>query len=145
MHIIKNFLEVSKPWLKAKYRESKRASDTEGIEPLHPTAILRRRIDQQGNKNAYSQKDIDGTFGDYLELMIQFGFITLFAVGFPMAPFLAFINNLWEIKVDRFKLISLLQRPIPLPADSIGRWLWVLECISNAAIFTNAGILCFTL
>jgi hypothetical protein len=63
---------------------------------------------------------VDGTFGDYLEMMIQYGFITLFAVGFPLAPFFALFNNVWEIKVDRFKLVNLLKRPYPQFDNDIG-------------------------
>lgn len=37
-------------------------------------------------------------FHEYLEIVIQFGFITLFACTFPIAPFFALINNILEIR-----------------------------------------------
>ena len=37
-------------------------------------------------------------FQEYLEIVIQFGFITLFACTFPVAPFFALINNILEIR-----------------------------------------------
>ena len=42
-------------------------------------------------------------FGEYLEMVIQYGFTTLFATAFPLAPFFAFINNVIEIRLDAYK------------------------------------------
>ena len=37
-------------------------------------------------------------FNEYLEIIIQFGFITIFVCAFPLAPLLALINNILEIR-----------------------------------------------
>ena len=42
-------------------------------------------------------------FEEYLEQVIQFGFATLFATAFPLAPFIAFCNACLELKLDAFK------------------------------------------
>ena len=36
-------------------------------------------------------------FEEYLEMMIQYGFVTLFVSAFPLAPLLALLNNIWEV------------------------------------------------
>ena len=41
-------------------------------------------------------------------MAIQFGYVTLFAVAFPLAPLCAYINNLVEAKTDLFKLIKVI-------------------------------------
>jgi hypothetical protein len=41
------------------------------------------------------------TFADYDDLAIQFGFITIFAAAFPLAPFLAYIANTIEMCAAR--------------------------------------------
>ena len=51
---------------------------------------------------------------------LQFGFITLFVVAFPLGPFFAWFNNLIEIRVDSYKFVTKLQRPPALPAQDIG-------------------------
>ena len=37
-------------------------------------------------------------FNEYLEIVIQFGFITIFVAAFPLAPLFALINNILEIR-----------------------------------------------
>ena len=36
-------------------------------------------------------------FDEYLEMVIQYGFITIFVSAFPLAPFFALINNIIEV------------------------------------------------
>ena len=37
-------------------------------------------------------------FEEYLEMVIQYGFVTIFVSAFPLAPFFALINNIIEVK-----------------------------------------------
>ena len=59
-------------------------------------------------------------FAEYLELVIQFGFVTLFVASFPLAPLVALINNILEIRVDAHKVSwhELVRVSIPLIVDS---------------------------
>ena len=43
---------------------------------------------------------------DYAEMVIQFGFVTLFVVAFPLAPLCAFVNNVFELHIDAWKVSS---------------------------------------
>ena len=45
-----------------------------------------------------------GLLEEYLELAIQYGFITLFVAAFPLAPLFALINNALEIRLDAIKV-----------------------------------------
>ena len=36
-----------------------------------------------------------GLFPEYLEMVLQYGFVTLFVVAFPLAPLFALINNIF--------------------------------------------------
>src|SRR3546814_12637490 len=57
---------------------------------------------------------IKGPLKDYAELAIQFGYITLFVVALPAAPFLAWVSNYIEIRTDGYKLIKHHQRPVQI-------------------------------
>ena len=43
----------------------------------------------------FGDKDIDGCLDDYNEMMIQLGFVTLFAAAFPGGAFFALLNNIY--------------------------------------------------
>ena len=41
-----------------------------------------------------------GMFDDFCDRVVQYGYLVLFAPAFPLAPFLAFINNVIEIRTS---------------------------------------------
>lgn len=81
---------------------------------------------------------------EYLELIIQFGFVTLFVVAFPLAPLFALINNLIEIRLDAWKFLSKHKRPIPHKASDIGIWSDIISAVSYIAVLTNAVSIAWT-
>lgn len=77
-----------------------------------------------------------------LQMVIQFGYVTLFASACPLAAFLAIISNTFEIRSDLFKLCFLTRRPRPDCAAGIGiGWMHVLDGLSFAAVLTNCLII----
>ncbi|KAK2858946.1 hypothetical protein Q5P01_003566 [Channa striata] len=85
-----------------------------------------------------------GLFYEYLEMVIQFGFVTLFVASFPLAPVLALVNNLFEIRVDAWKILTQFRRIVPEKAKDIGAWQPILQGITILAVATNAMIIAFT-
>jgi hypothetical protein len=83
-------------------------------------------------------------FDEYLEMVIQYGFITLFVVAFPLGPLFAFLNNVIEIRIDAFKFLTQLRRPLPRKAKDIGIWLSILSAISKLGVISNGLIIAFT-
>ncbi|XP_075258994.1 anoctamin-4-like isoform X5 [Convolutriloba macropyga] len=83
-------------------------------------------------------------FYEYLEMVIQFGFTTLFVAAFPLAPFFAFLNNVIEIRLDAYKFITQLRRPWAQKAEDIGSWYNILQAIAIIAVLTNACIIAFS-
>ena len=69
--------------------------------------------------------------------VIQFGFITFFVVAFPLGPMCALLNNVIEIRIDAFKVLTQLKKPVPRKAQDIGIWLPVLSVISKIGVITN--------
>lgn len=84
-------------------------------------------------------------FTDYNEITIQFGYMALFSVAFPLAPALALASNFVEFRVDGNKLLKDFRRPWPQPAEDIGTWYTIFDIIANLSIITNAGIIAWTM
>jgi anoctamin-10/anoctamin-7 len=59
----------------------------------------------------------------FFPTVVQFGYVTLFVVAFPLAPLAALVNNVFETRVDSFKLLKLTRRPEPRGAYNIGIYL----------------------
>lgn len=76
-------------------------------------------------------------FDDYLEMIITFGYVTLFASAFPLASFISVIFIYFESRSDLFKLEKLMRRPKVHKTYNIGSWIYVLEFMAFTSIFTN--------
>jgi len=59
-------------------------------------------------------------------------------------PLIAWVTNITEIEVDKFKLLRLYKRPIPYGAKGIGNWMAILELLSYLSVFSNLGLLIFS-
>lgn len=89
--------------------------------------------------NAYVQKDGYEQFDDYLEMVIGFGYVTLFAGAMPLSAALTFAGNLIEVGSDAFKLNFVCRRPQASRASSMPRpWFFVMCCMCWTAIVTNS-------
>mmetsp|Transcript_22794 Transcript_22794/g.45094 ORF Transcript_22794/g.45094 Transcript_22794/m.45094 type:complete len:1028 (+) Transcript_22794:65-3148(+) len=133
MILVNNFLEVFVPWLHgflAKRRETKQEAGRET--PVLSSAELQNLNDPY-----------ESTFGDYEELAVQFGYVVLFVVAFPLTPILALANNIVEYRVDAVKLVELTRRPVPRSAGDIGTWYTVLNIVAWLALVTNLGLVMF--
>ena len=76
-----------------------------------------------------------GTHEDYLELFIQFGYVLLFMVTYPMASFWALINNVLELRTDAFKLSRIFRRPPVARVGHIGAWQVIVFFSPNNFIY----------
>lgn len=150
VNFFKNIVEIGQPLVSHYLKKRKLGEDSEtrkrrlmssGITDLDN---LRDDIDNQLSLPAYMARDVDGTMDDYMELAVLFGYIILFAVAFPLATSVAWFSLLLEIKVDKLKIVSLVRRPQPMGAKSIGIWWSIFQTTCIISIFTNCAVLCFT-
>uniref|UniRef100_A0A3B4WFI7 Anoctamin n=1 Tax=Seriola lalandi dorsalis TaxID=1841481 RepID=A0A3B4WFI7_SERLL len=86
----------------------------------------------------------EGLFSEYLEMVIQFGFITIFVAACPLAPLFALINNWVEVRLDAQKFVTEYRRPVVERAQDIGIWLPILQFITHTAVLSNAFLIAFT-
>ncbi|GAA6022675.1 hypothetical protein JCM10207_008577 [Rhodosporidiobolus poonsookiae] len=80
-------------------------------------------------------------FDEYAEMVVQFGYIVLFAVIWPISPLWSLVNNFFELRSDAFKLTTQARRAIPVRAESIGPWLEVLGFISYLGALTTSSLI----
>ncbi|TDZ26586.1 Uncharacterized protein Cob_v000863 [Colletotrichum orbiculare MAFF 240422] len=78
--------------------------------------------------------------GDYREMVIQFGYLSLFSVAWPLTACCFLVNNWVEMRSDAVKIAISSRRPIPWRADSIGPWLNALGFLSWLGSITSASI-----
>lgn len=65
--------------------------------------------------------------------------MTLFVASFPLAPALALVNNVFEIRVDAWKILTQFRRIVPEKAQDIGAWQPILQGITILAVATNVS------
>ncbi|XP_078103367.1 anoctamin-7 isoform X1 [Sander vitreus] len=86
----------------------------------------------------------EGLFSEYLEMVIQFGFITIFVAACPLAPLFALVNNWVEIRLDAQKFVTEYRRPVAERAQDIGIWFPIMQMITHMAVLANAFLIAFT-
>ncbi|XP_029135093.2 anoctamin-2 [Labrus bergylta] len=136
-----NVFEVLIPKLKKMYRTiqenkgKKREADEDDEEEKRPK--------QQFDKDIILEP-YEGVTPEYMEMMIQYGFVSLFVASFPLAPAFALLNNIIEIRLDAAKFVTEIQRPDAVRCKDIGVWYKILCGISKFSVITNAFVISFT-
>ena len=92
-----------------------------------------------------------GDLHDQINLCIQFGYITFFGAVWPLAPLLAWINQIVEIRIHAWRLVGfpnaggnfllLTRKPAVQAASDIGIWKRVILAMSILAALVNCGLL----
>ena len=64
----------------------------------------------------------------------------MFVAAFPLAPLLALLNNIFEIRLDAYKYTTQTRRPLGHRARDIGIWLRILEVMTYISVISNVSI-----
>lgn len=144
IYIFQNVIEVAKPLMKLRCSDGDYLKKVAMTQRYSDETILKEKIETEWKRESYDEGEINGTVEEYSELMVQFGFVSLFSMAFPLVPLLAFLNNIIEMKIDKHKVMYMTRRPIPVVAKSNGIFTYLFAIISFLAIFTNLGIMSFT-
>uniref|UniRef100_A0A669EGN1 Anoctamin n=1 Tax=Oreochromis niloticus TaxID=8128 RepID=A0A669EGN1_ORENI len=151
---LNNIIEFTIPWCKRLVNEKaakklerkcgycyrKACRDENGC--IEPCDICKLR-DWLRNYHLASS-DAFSLFNEFLEMVIQFSFTTIFVAAFPLAPLLALINNIFEIRLDAIKMVRLEQRLVPKKTNDIGVWTKLLEAIGVLAVIANGLVIGIT-
>jgi anoctamin-1 len=78
-------------------------------------------------------------FPEYLEMVLQYGFATIFVSAFPLCPLFALLNNMLEMRLDAKKLLTYHRRPVSQRVRDIGVWYRILDSIGKLSVITNVS------
>ena len=182
--LLNSFFEYLEPYLKSLYNRYqylgfKRRSFYRGKPEQPMNAKSSQKGDTETGKGKQPKRELPqweedfmleswdhmSLFYEYLELVIQFGFVTIFVSAYPLAPLFAFINNVFEIRLDARKMLLRYKRPVAQRSvikkkefcphcsylsfslcrvKDIGIWHSILNGIGKLSVFTSSMILSFT-
>ena len=98
--------DLSLPYISYRYKKYKEKST--GVEVSFP--------EKDYIKEPYDNKSL---LNDYLEIVISFGFMTMFISALPGAAAIVFLTLWVEIKGDIWRLTHICRRPWPVGAEVI--------------------------
>ncbi|OJD39909.1 plasma membrane channel protein [Diplodia corticola] len=139
-------MEVIVPYLKrrgfAKYKkiQSERAAKNGGTvpnvaanDPPEEAAFL-DRVRKEAELDVYDVTQ------DLREMVLQFGYLSLFSVVWPLTAVSFLINDWVELRADAIKICVEMQRPTPWRADTIGPWLDSLSFLTWFGSITTSAL-----
>uniref|UniRef100_A0A8C6I3S4 Anoctamin n=1 Tax=Mus spicilegus TaxID=10103 RepID=A0A8C6I3S4_MUSSI len=132
-----NIFEIGVPKLKKLFRKLKDETEPGESDPDHSKRPEQWDLD-------HSLEPYTGLTPEYMEMIIQFGFVTLFVASFPLAPVFALLNNVIEVRLDAKKFVTELRRPDAVRTKDIGIWFYILSGIGKFSVIINAFVIAVT-
>ncbi|KAJ5452486.1 Anoctamin/TMEM 16 [Penicillium cf. griseofulvum] len=114
-------------------RKYSTATDLFLVDPPDEAAFMTRLRSEAGAEEYHVEEDI-------MEMCVQFGYLALFGVAWPLVPLGFLLNNWLELRGDFFKLTLECQRPPPIRSDSIGPCLLGLDLLAWMGTLSTAAI-----
>ena len=139
-------MELIVPYLKrrglAKYKEmqSDRAAKNGGSAPATADndppedAAFLDRVRKEAELDVYD------VTADLREMVVQFGYLSLFSVVWPLTSVSFLINDWIELRADAMKICVEMRRPTPWRADTIGPWLDSLSFLTWLGSLTTSAL-----
>ena len=117
--------------------EASVAVEIDRVETASSRALLKfnRNVERQSAKPTFA-----GTYHEYNDKVIQFGFVALFSAAWPLAALVYSLYNVLELRADAYKIVSKMRRPRYWGAQGIGDVATVLNVMSWLALPVNVLI-----
>ncbi|SYZ63878.1 Calcium-activated_chloride_channel (plasmid) [Leishmania braziliensis MHOM/BR/75/M2904] len=86
--------------------------------------------------------DLCDIYMDFIEVLIQFGFILLFAAAYPLVSFVALLSNIIKVRSHLFTMCYVMRRPVPrLGVQQNTTWCGIMRGFAIAAVIINTFLL----
>ncbi|KAK5135211.1 hypothetical protein LTR08_005460 [Meristemomyces frigidus] len=127
-------------FIKIKEMQSNRAKKAGGIAPSAAAEDVTEEKEFLARVRSEATLDVYDVYADLREMVVQYGYLALFSVIWPLVPVSFLINNWVELRADAVKICVEMQRPTPWRADSIGPWLDALTFLTWLGSITMAAL-----
>ncbi|KAF1978416.1 DUF590-domain-containing protein [Bimuria novae-zelandiae CBS 107.79] len=139
-------MELVVPYLKRrgfsklKQMQSERAAKNSSTSPAPSIndppedAAFLNRVREEAELGVYD------VTADLREMVLQFGYLSLFSVVWPLTGVSFLINDWIELRADAIKICVEMQRPTPWRVDTIGPWLDSLSFLTWLGSLTTAAL-----
>ena len=133
------------------------------VEILVPFLLMKRRLvaenmkiddladkDNSIRKNMFAvekeakKESYESPLFDYIEMIIEFGYVVLFGTALPILPLFLLIEIIFEIRVDAWKLCNLMKRADPHRSEDIGVFKDIIMVMVYAGATNNSALIIFT-
>lgn len=135
-----NFIELGLPYFLMWYRRIKEGRQFY-TNPFSGPSIL---IADASSAEKQAKKEDYDLYEDMDEILILYGYTTLFVVACPWVPMLALLSLIVEIFLDQKKLILLFRRPMPQAAANNEPWDTAFDAFGVMAMLTNVAVIIFS-
>ena len=139
INMIFNIIEIGLPVITAK---SKWNAEEKKVKMMFDQGKAARLEMSEAEKEA--KLEVVVLLNEYLEVVMNFGYIIFFCVAFPLGPIIYWIFNILEIKGDAYKIFTLFKRPFPRQAENIGVWADIMSLLSVIGVISNTALMIFT-
>ena len=134
-----NIVEIGLPYLMMMYRSYSYKEECKLITGGKEISPVLHSLEYQNLCEEYNT-----TMNDYIELVISFGYVSLFSVVCPLTPFLVILLLFLERGVDTFKLVFLNRVTAINTADGIEVFSLIFKIIYFLGMTNSIGIIIFT-
>jgi len=137
---LQNFIELGAPYAMMMWRSFSEGRAFHTSLFVNPLTVM---PDLSSAEKQSKKEDYD-VYEDMDEVLILYGYCTLFVVACPWVPFLGLVTLVVECFLDAKKLVLLFRRPFPTPASNNEPWDTAFDVFGMLAMVTNTAVVVFS-
>jgi|Transcript_86460 hypothetical protein len=137
---LQNSLEIGMPYFTMWYRRIVEGRQFQTGLFTNPMTVM----PDLSSAEKQSKKEVYDLYEDMDEILILYGYGTLFIVACPWVPMLCLLSCVFECFLDQKKLVLLYRRPVPQPAANNEPWDTAFDIFGLLAMLTNTAVIVFS-
>jgi anoctamin-10/anoctamin-7 len=138
--ILQNSLEIGTPYFIMWYRRVKEGRQFQTGLFTNPATVM----PDLSSAEKQSKKEVYDLYEDMDEILILYGYGTLFIVACPWVPMLCLLSCIAECFLDQKKLLLLYRRPFPQPSANNEPWDTAFDIFGLIAMLSNTAVIVFS-